>query len=357
MVLAQRIAFIGIAFLAAWFLAPGRGLLHESILDMWNRLDAARFVGVAEHGYTDPSDPNAAAFFPLLPFLLGGAKRIGIDPVLAGMLINTVATFVAFLYLFRLVDEEYDGETAHRALLYLAFFPTAVFLVAPYSEALFIAGGIAAFYYARRGRWHLVGLPAGVACAARFAGVFLLFGLLVEFLAQRDFRRQRIATAAVSLLTGLLPFAFYTIYLWRISGDAWLFFHAQRAGWGRAFVGPVRSFFTTLHTWTGPEFFTNQLIAWRVEIAAAALGVALVVWAVLKREWGYAAYMGSMHGALITSSWYYSIPRAMLTMFPAVIFLAAHTKTRPRRHEIVLIAFSCVAIFGVIVYTRDHWFF
>jgi len=353
----QRVLFVGAGFLAAWFLAPGRGLLDEGILDMWTRLDATRFAGIAEHGYASPSDPNAPAYFPLLPFLMAGARAIRLDPIVAAMSINTIAVFVAFVYLHRLVEEEFDPETARRAVWYLAFFPTAVFLVAPYSEPLFLAGAIPAFYYARRQRWHLVGLPAAVACAARFAGVFLLFGLAVEFLQQRSFSRQRVATASVSLLTGALPIAIFFFYLWRVTGSAWRFFEAQRHGWGRAFVGPFRSLATTWETWTGSHFFTNQLIAWRVEIVAAALGIALVVWALIKREWGYAAYMGAMHGALITSSWYYSIPRAMLTMFPAAIFMATHTKRKPHRHEPLLIAFASVAMFGVIVYTRDHWFF
>ena len=71
-----------------------------------------------------------------------------------------------------------------RASLYLLFFPTAVFLVAPYSESLFLAGAIPAFYYARRKRWIMAGMFAAVAMGARAAGIFLLFGLLVEFVRQ-----------------------------------------------------------------------------------------------------------------------------------------------------------------------------
>lgn len=356
-VLLQRLLFVGAGFLIAWFLAPGRGPLTEGVIDAWDRLDATRFARIAEHGYDDPEDPNAAAFFPLLPMLMAAARAIRIDPIVAAMAVNTVAVLIAFVYLHRLVEEEFDGETARRAVLYLAFFPTAVFLVAPYSEPLFLAGAIPAFSYARRQRWHLVGFPAALACAARFAGVFLIAGLLVEFLRQRSFSGRRTATAAVALLTGALPIGVFFLYLWRVTGSPMRFFEAQRNGWGRAFVGPFRSFATTWETWTGDHFFSNQLIAWRVEIVAAALGVALIVWAAWKREWGYATYMGTMHGALMTSSWYYSIPRAMLTMFPAVIFLAAHTKRKPRRHEPLLIVFASVAMFGVIVYTRDHWFF
>lgn len=356
-VLLQRVLFVGAGFLIAWFLAPDRGLLGEGVFPMWDRLDASRFAGIAAHGYTDPSDPNAAAYFPLLPILMAAARAIGIGAIPAAMAFNTVAVLIAFVYLHRLVEEEFDAETARRALWYLAFFPTAVFLVAPYSEPLFLAGAVPAFYYARRQRWHLVALPAAIACAARFAGVFLLAGLLVEFLRQRSFSRRRIAAAGGALLAGMLPIAAFFTYLWARTGNWMQFFQAQRDGWGRTFVGPVRSLTTTWDTWTGSQFFTNQLIAWRVEIVAAVLGIALVAWALIKREWGYATYMGTMHGALITSSWYYSIPRAMLTMFPAVIFLAAHTTRRPKRHEPILIVFASIAVFGVIVYTRDHWFF
>jgi hypothetical protein len=230
-------------------------------------------------------------------------------------------------------------------------------LIAPYSESLFLAGAVAAFYYARRGRWHLVALPAAVAMGARAAGIFLLIGLAVEFLRHRDFKLERVANAAFALTVGVLPLLAYGAFLARAMGDPLMFLVHQKEGWGRTFVGPIQSFWNTWLTWDVASYPTNWLLAWRIEVLAAAVGVGLTLWAVAKREWGYAAFMGSMLAVLMTSTWYYSIPRMLLSMFPIVLFLSEATKDRPHLHEWLVLALAPLATLGVVVYTQGGWFY
>jgi hypothetical protein len=94
-----------------------------------------------------------------------------------------------------------------------------------------------------------------------------------------------------------------------------------------------------------------------MEIVAAAAGLGLVAWSLAKREWGYAGFIGSMMAALLTSTWYFSIPRMLLTMFPAVLLLAELTGRRPIRHELAVAVMAPVAALGVIVFTRGAWFY
>jgi hypothetical protein len=329
----------------------------EGFLSIWNRWDATLFLRVAAFGYTGPqTDPHATAFFPLLPLLLRGASDLGINPVAAGLAISAVASLVAFVYLFRLAEEEMGEGTGRRAVLYLALFPTAVFLVAPYSEALFLAGAIPAFYYARRSRWSLVPLPAAVAMGARFAGCFLLLGLLVEFLSQRKFSARRVRTAAIALAIGALPLAAYSWFLYRVKGDALYYFVDQRAGWGRLLTSPLQAFRATWDTWNSGQP-TNWIFAWRVEILAAGIGVGFVLWALAKREWGYAAFMGAMMASVMVSSWYFSIPRMLLSLFPIPLLLAGFTRRSGTRHEILVVLLASLATLGVIVYTHGAWFY
>ncbi|HZK52083.1 MAG TPA: mannosyltransferase family protein, partial [Actinomycetota bacterium] len=185
-----RAIFLGVAYLAASFLAATDGSSDVGVLDMWTRWDARHFLEIAEFGYTDPrTDPHATAFFPLWPLLIRAFSATGLSPALAAMLMSAAASVVAVAYLYRLAEEEpqnggagsagpQNGGAGRRASLYLLFFPSAVFLVAPYSESLFLAGAIPAFYYARRGRWLVSGALAAVAMGARAAGAFLLVGLL-----------------------------------------------------------------------------------------------------------------------------------------------------------------------------------
>ncbi len=120
-------------------------------------------------------------------------------------------------------------------------------------------------------------------------------------------------------------------------------------------MNPVQSFLFTWNTRIG-GYEANWIFAWRIEILAALAGVLFTVWALVKKEWGYATYMGIFMAALMTSSWYFSIPRMLLTLFPAVVFLTEFAKDE-RRHELILLVFAPLATLGVIVFTRGAWFF
>jgi hypothetical protein len=351
-----RAIFFPLAWASVWLHTTTPGALHIGFFEVWNRWDASILLRIAEFGYTSAADPHATAFFPLFPLIVRAFHAAGIGYLAAGLTISGVSSVVAFTYLWRIAEEEIGPGAGHRAQLYLALFPTAVFLIAPYTEALFLAGATAAFYYARRERWALVGFPAAVAMGARFAGLFLLAGLAVEFVRQRRWSARRILEAIAALVIGALPLGAYMAFLSRSHRGAFAFVHAQKEGWGRAFVGPKRAFLATLQDTNGQNF-ADWIFAWKVEILAAAIGCLLVILALRKREWGYATFMGTTMAVLVTSSWYYSIPRMLLSLFPIVLFLAARTERRPQEHQWWLTATTAVATLGVTVFANYLWFF
>ena len=357
----SRLAFFAVAYAASWLLNESEGPLTIGFLEIWTRWDGIHFTDIATHGYFAPEvHPEAVAFFPLFPLIIDALGKLGIEARLAAMLITFVASAVAGTYLYRLAEKDVGEGAGRRALLYLFLFPTAVFLVAPYSEAVFLAGAVAAFYYARQGRWYFVAIPAAVAMGARLAGIFLLAGLIVEFLRQRDFTLERIAGALLSFAVGTLPLLMYGVFLSRSTGDFMEFKDAQYRGWGRMVVSPVESFLATWNTWNTTLNAThpaNWLFAWRLEIFAAAVGLFFVAWACLRREWGYAVYMFATLATLMTSTWYFSIPRMLLSLFPIPILLAHYTHDNPERHQNVLLVTAPLATLGVIIFTQGKWFF
>ena len=355
---ATRLAFLAVAYSATWFLASGRGALEQGWLDAWSRWDAVHYFAVARNGYSGPGvHPHATAFFPGFPLALRAGIALGLSPPAAGLVVSAASSLVAFAALFKLAERDAGPGTGRAAVTYLALWPTAVFLAAPYSEALFLAGAIPAFYLARSERWALAGLPAAVAVATRAAGMFLLFGLLLEFLRQRNFSPSRLKAGALGLGVGVLPLIAYAAFLARTQGNPFQFFVDQRLGWWREPTNPVQSFLRTWNTWEGADYPSNFIFAWRVEIAAAAVGVALCAWALSKREWGYAGYIGTTMAALMSSTWYFSIPRMLLGLFPAMIFLAEWSRARPLRHDLLVALLAPVATLGVIVFTSGAWFY
>jgi hypothetical protein len=355
--LTSRAVFIATAYAASWLLASSNGRSKDGPLAIWAKWDAGFYLGIAKNGYASRlTEAHSSAFFPLYPMLIRGVSATGISLLHAAMLINAIASIVAFAFLFRLA-ELIEWGSGRRAVLYLALFPTSVFLIAPYSEVLFLAGAIAAFYYAKSRHWHLVGFPAAIAMGTRLAAIFLLLGLIVEFVAQREFYLDKIAIFVTNIALSTTPLVAYAVYLAKVKGNALLFLSDQRLGWGRTYVGPVKSFLATWRTWNNSTYPTNWIFAWRLEIVATAVGLFFTVWALKRREWGYAAFMGTTMAALTTSSWYYSIPRLLLSLFPIVLLLAAFTRKSSTRHEFALLILIPFATLGVIVFTKGAWFF
>jgi Gpi18-like mannosyltransferase len=355
--LLSRILFFAVAFAAAWMLASSRGPLPLSFGEIWTQWDAEHLLRIARLGYTDPAThPHATVFFPLFPLLVRYVVSVGIPPVAAGLTISAVASLVAFAYLYRLVAEESHVEDGRRAVLYLALFPTSVFLIAPYSEALFLAGAIPAFYYARRARWIPAGLFAAVAMASRNTGMFLLVGLAFEFIRQRDMRPVAWRRVLAGLTVGSAPLVFYGAYLWRVKGE-FFYFVTDYQQWGRTLTSPIEAIANSYSMTVLSEYPTNWMMAMRGEIIAVVFAVAAVAWCVARREWGYAAFGGTLLLVLISSPYYYSAPRSMLQFFPSVLFLTELTRQRPLLREPLLLILCSLATLGVVVFTQGYWFY
>lgn len=355
-VVLTRLVFLTVAYLSAGFLGElgggPRNAGMESLAVMWNQWDAAHYVEIARDGYGERWWNTA--FFPLLPLSIRPLMWLGLDPTVAGMFITTVASLIALAYLHRLADEEVGEGAGWRAATYLAFFPTAVFLVAPYGEPLFLAGAIPAFYYARRARWRAVGLPAAVAMGARLTGVALLFGLLLEGLRQTMSLRQRLEQFT-ALAIGGIPLVAYAAFLWRRMGHPLHFLIALR-GWRRRVTDPVSTFEATWQNLRNANGSTAWAYAWGGEILAVLVAAIVVMLFLRRREWGYVAFMGATLAAYADAGYYFGTPRMLLTFFPTALLLAEATR-RNRRHDVVLLVMTPLAVVGVVVFTHGVWFF
>ena len=92
----------------------------------------------------------------------------------------------ALFFLYRIAETLHGTRSARAATLALAFFPTAFFLNAAYSEALFLALSTGAVWAAIvRRNLLLAGLFGALAAATRNLGVVLILPLFFEWLRYR----------------------------------------------------------------------------------------------------------------------------------------------------------------------------
>ena len=350
----SRFALVLAAYCVEWLMTTDQ-VKPKFGWDAWARWDALHFLSIAESGYgPEVVGGNAPAFFPLFPLAVRVVSAAGIEPLHAGILVSFVSTFVASAYLYRLAQlHGFDGD---RSIVYLLLFPTGVFLVAPYTEALFLAGAVPAFYYAQRGRAWPAALFTAIAVGTRTVGLFVLLGVAVE-LARRAWPHwRRLASAVVAMVAASLPFWLYGLYLQRERGSFWIFMQVQKEGWGRDFTGFTDGFLTTWNTWAG-DYGANIVFTWRVEVVFAALSLALMMWVMWRGYLGYAVYIGATLIIGLSNAWYYSTPRLALAFFPFAFMIAALVGKRERAHTYTVLNMTALATVGVVAYTRGAWFF
>ena len=165
-------------------LLPGWHMLFTAT----QRQDAAWFLRLATSGYAHGD--GSAAFFPLYPLgvrLVASLPALG--PLGAALIVSNAAFLGALIMVHALTRLELGAAAARRTVLFGAFFPTAFFLLAPYTEPLFLLLSIAAFWFARRDRWIWAMVAGAGAAATRSIGALLIVALAVEALVQwRDGR-------------------------------------------------------------------------------------------------------------------------------------------------------------------------
>jgi Gpi18-like mannosyltransferase len=138
--------------------------------------DGEWYLHIARSGYTRLPD---AAFFPLYPLLIH-VFAVGGNDVFGALFVANLCGLLAFVLLRILIEEEADRATARRALVYFACFPTAMFLVAGYTESLFLTLALLTFLALRRRQWGIVALAALGATLARSTGILLLLPIAIE---------------------------------------------------------------------------------------------------------------------------------------------------------------------------------
>ena len=295
-------------------------------LDRFSAWDSYHFVRIATLGYLPPGlDCCDQAFFPGYPLLMATlAPVVGGNVTLAGLLVSFVAGAVAAALLWRLVADDARGGpvAARRAVLLLALAPGGFFLVAVYTEALFLALALGAWLLAGRRHWWWAGALAALASGVRVNGLFLAAGLVVMYAVQwhRD-GRPRPRWDVLALALPVVGVGAFMVHLHSLTGswNAWR--EAEHRGWDRSTATPWRGLATA---WQSLLDSPNAWLAASraADILAVLLGVAVCVLLARQRRWPELTYLSLTGGVVLCSTLWVSAPRYALTWFPAYLAVA-----------------------------------
>jgi hypothetical protein len=288
--------------------------------------DAGWYLSLAEHGYP-AAVPEVAGravsstlgFFPLYPLAVRAVHAMGLSYATAGHVVTAVAGLAACVLLWKLVEHRSGQATADRAVALFCFFPGAMVLSLPYSEALMLALTIGCLYALLRDRWLTAGVLAALATAARPNAVALV-AVCAWAAGAAVWRRRDWRALAAPLLAPAGIVAFF-LYLGQHTGEVGAYLRTQREGWDQR-LDPT----STLDVFS--NFFRHPFADTNITVMVAGclfLAVTLVLLVRARPPGILIVYTVAVMGTALLTPTMGARPRFLLTAFPLVTVLAEDT--------------------------------
>ena len=349
--------------------APFRSIALDKLVAPLGRWDSVSYLQIAHAGY---QNRLSTAFYPLYPLLVRIGSVVPVPPLIIGGLLSSVAGFAALVLLHRLARLDLEADAARLAVVLLAFFPTALFLSATYTESLFLLLTLVAVYAARTERWWLAGVAGGLAAFSHSNGVLILVPLVLLYLygprptspsqtALGLRPRYRLRRDALWLLIVPLGLLAYMGYLWVTHGAPFQPFVAEQSIYHHYFAGPfgalVVAFLHLPHDVSvvvqghGSIVGTADPLTWNAH-DLIDLGFALVALTALGLSWRRIPWAYWIY-ALVSLAFLLSVPgrleplesfsRYMLPLVPLFMGAAAWL-THHRRITVGWLVVSCAVL-------------
>lgn len=348
------VGWVALALLPWQFYSPSYNPTGNPLVVMWIRWDALWYTGIAAHGYWH----GALAFFPLYPLLIAGLHfALGLSYDLSAVIISNVCLVLFGVTFFRLVREYYPRLVARRAVWMALLFPTAFFLSAGYTEALFLWLSCAAFLAARRQQLWLAGVFGFFAVLTRNEGLFVIVPIAFLYYKRHGWRITR---DVLPLLLIPLAMILFMVYQWFDFGNP-LAFVAAQAYWGRHITWPWVGMTLAIGTiWHGGPLQPNTVLS-MIDLLAALTSGVLWVYGYRRRmplEW--LVYWGLLWLVDVSApdptgqSPLLSMSRLVLVVFPNFVALGILAKKSGWRMLLQWVLPLLQAVFFVIFATW-HW--
>lgn len=288
------------------------------------RFDAIWYEAVAQTNYAGL--PSATPFFPLYPWTVKLLSNIFNCPFyVIAFFFNTFLTFFVFFLFYLLVSLEEKKEVAHKAVVFLAFFPTAFFFLAPYAEVMLLSFFFVSLIFMKK-RFYLLSFVFGfLAAMTKPYGFLVAVPLVVAALLEKE-KSEKIKRL---LFAGLIPLGTLLIFYFqnKMIIQTPLAVMEGLSSWHMDFVNPIKSIIGSLIIFMKNPFdLPNDL-----NLFSIGGVIVFLIYYRSKMERGYWWYTLAL--LLLFASYQVaeskmplkSFARYFLTLFPVFIALA---KTR-----------------------------
>lgn len=308
------------------------------------RFDAIWYEAVAKSNYAGL--PAATAFFPLYPWTIKFLSDITHSPFyVTAFFLNTFLTFVMFFLLYMLIAIDEEKEVAQKAVILFAFFPTALFFLAPYAEPMLFCFFFASLIFMKK-RYFLASFVFGfLAAMTKPYGFLIAIPLIVSAISEKEKKEKitRLILACLIPAGTLLVFYFQN----KMIAQTPLAIMQGISGWHMEFVNPLKSLIGSLNIFIRNPFDLPN------DLNLVTLTGAIVFLIFCRKKTGKGYWWFTLVLLLLFASYQVaggriplkSFGRYFLAFFPIFIAMA-----RTRMHNIIYIIYIAGGMFLVTVF-------
>jgi hypothetical protein len=197
----------------------------------------------------------------------------------------------------------------------------------------------------------VAGFLGFLASLTRLAGLILLPALAVEFLHQKKWRLRNVNWKLFWVALPVLGFLLYLIINYQVTGDFFTFMEVERVHWYQT-LNPFEGLSQTILSFSRP--YPENFIIGYAQIIFAVFGLIMIlVSAKLKLRPSYQVFMLLTWLLAVSTSFWISIPRYVIALFPMFIALGILSTKKPFG-KILLVTASTVFLLLLFYFT---WLF
>jgi len=298
----------------------------------WERWDTIHYLFIAKEGYkTEGEERLKIVFLPFYPFTIKVFAFFFRDYLFSALFVSNLAFIFVLIFLYKIVAKNFSKNIAKRTILYLTIFPTAYFFHAGYTESLFLLLVLLSFYFAKEKKWIISSFFGFLATLTRINGIVLFPVLFFEYLLQKNVDFKKIDFEILSIF--LVPFGFliYLLINYSLFGNPFQFSIFLKNHWFKKFTWPIEGlkgvtshikyYMAHKKEWDFSTRIHEFTISW-AELIFPLFALFLIFLGFFYLPASYSFYSLLNWLGFVSTSFWLSLPRYLLSIFPIFIVFA-----------------------------------
>jgi Gpi18-like mannosyltransferase len=325
---------------------------HIDLLNMFVRADSAFYIGIAKNGYphgvpapgsimsTNSGSPVPDvvaypqwAFFPLysvsiaiVGFLFTAFLPAQQSLIIGGYIVSNASFFAATILLYKITLKHLNQKVALISVTFFSFFVGGIFYSGVFSEALFLALSLGAFYFMEKDRLPAAILLGFLASFTKSVGFLIFIPFIILALQQlKQHNKMQALKLTIASIIVASPYLLWSIVGYYMTGLFPVQVIAHDSNWG---IYPVLidqfSNYYVSPVLTAPLeiFYITGLAIVLIPVAYFIIRIK-TVFTVESKTLGYwIFYAILLYTTILTNATLFSTLRYAVPLFPIYWFLA-----------------------------------